>query len=99
LRQSFIVTHAGFKLKILLPQLPAPLHLAAILEYTKNVELYPLKECIGDGHQWLMPVILVTQEAEIRRIVVRSQLGQIVRETLPQKKKLHKKGLVKWLKV
>jgi hypothetical protein len=32
-----------------------------------------------------MPIILATQEAEIRRIVVRSQLGQIVRETLFQK--------------
>jgi hypothetical protein len=30
------------------------------------------------GHQWLTPVILATQEAEIRRIVVGSQLGQIV---------------------
>jgi hypothetical protein len=29
-----------------------------------------------------MPVILVTQEAEIRRIVVQSQPGEIVLETL-----------------
>jgi hypothetical protein len=34
------------------------------------------------GYQWLMPLILVTQEAEIRRIVVRSNHSQIVRETL-----------------
>jgi hypothetical protein len=31
---------------------------------------------------WLTPVILATQEAKIRRIVVRSQARQIVPETL-----------------
>jgi hypothetical protein len=34
------------------------------------------------GCQWLTPVIQATQEAEIRRITVRSQPGQIARETL-----------------
>jgi hypothetical protein len=34
------------------------------------------------GRWWLTPVILAIQEAEIRRIVFRSQLGQIVSETL-----------------
>jgi hypothetical protein len=34
---------------------------------------------------WLIPVILATWKAEIRRIVVQSQLGQIVQETLSQK--------------
>jgi hypothetical protein len=29
-------------------------------------------------HQWLMSAILATQEAEIRRIAVQSQPGQIV---------------------
>jgi hypothetical protein len=29
-------------------------------------------------HWWLMPVILAVQEAEIRRMAVHSQLGQIV---------------------
>jgi hypothetical protein len=32
--------------------------------------------------QWLMPIILATQAIEIRRILVRSQPGQIGRETL-----------------
>jgi hypothetical protein len=48
-----------------------------------------------------MPVILATQEAEIRRIAVQSQPRQIFhkilsRKTLSQKKKI---GLVEWLKV
>jgi hypothetical protein len=29
-------------------------------------------------HQWLTPVILATQDAEIRRVMVRNQPGQIV---------------------
>jgi hypothetical protein len=36
-----------------------------------------------------MPLILATQEAEIRRIVVRSQPGQIVCETLYGKNYSH----------
>jgi hypothetical protein len=32
--------------------------------------------------QWLIPIILATQESEIRRITVQSQPGQIVCETL-----------------
>jgi hypothetical protein len=52
------------------------------------------------GCGWLIPVIPATQEAETRRILVRSQPRQIVHETLSQKKtkqktKTHlKKGLV-----
>jgi hypothetical protein len=34
---------------------------------------------------WLMPIILVTREAKIRRMVVQSQPGQIVCETLISK--------------
>jgi hypothetical protein len=36
-------------------------------------------------HQWLTPVILATQEAEIRRIMIQSQARQIVLKTLSQK--------------
>jgi hypothetical protein len=52
--------------------------------------------------QWLTPIILTIQEAEIRRIMVQSQPRQIVHETLC-KKYIYiyylKKGLVEWLKV
>jgi hypothetical protein len=42
--------------------------------------------------QWLTPVILATQEEELRRMAVQSQPKQIVCETLSQKKKKnHKK--------
>jgi hypothetical protein len=38
-----------------------------------------------------MPVILATQEAEIRRIAVRNQPGQIFHEILSRKKKSQKR--------
>jgi hypothetical protein len=44
------------------------------------------------------PVILATQEAEIRRIEVRSQPRQIVHKTLSRKYP-SKKGLEEWIKV
>jgi hypothetical protein len=44
------------------------------------------------GHRWLTPVILATQEAEIRRITVPSQPAQIVCETLSQKNPSQKRA-------
>jgi hypothetical protein len=52
-----------------------------------------------DRRQWLTPVILVTQEAEIRRIEVQSQPGEIVPPDPISKKILHEKGLMEQLKV
>jgi hypothetical protein len=49
------------------------------------------------GCQWLMPVILATQEAEISRTVGRSQPTQIVQKTLSHTHT--KKGVVEWLKM
>jgi hypothetical protein len=45
-----------------------------------------LNKKVWVGCQWLTPVILATQEVEIRRITVQSQPGQIVHKTLPPKK-------------
>jgi hypothetical protein len=45
-----------------------------------------------DRRQWLIPVILATQEAEIRRIEVQSQLRQLVLETLSQRNPLQKRA-------
>jgi hypothetical protein len=39
-----------------------------------------------------MPVILATEEAEIRRLAVRSQSEEIVRETLSRKYPTRKRG-------
>jgi hypothetical protein len=41
------------------------------------------KDHILARHQWLTPVILATQEAEIRRIVIQNQLKEVVCKTLP----------------
>jgi hypothetical protein len=42
--------------------------------------------------QWLTPIILATQEAEIRRIVVLNQPGKIVRETLSRRSPSQKRA-------
>jgi hypothetical protein len=39
----------------------------------------------GVRHQWLMPVILATQETEMRKIGVQCHLGQIVHKTISEK--------------
>jgi hypothetical protein len=51
-----------------------------------------IKKLILARCQWLKPVILATQEAEIRRIAVQSQPRQIVLEILSQKHPSPKKG-------
>jgi hypothetical protein len=52
----------------------------------------PLQDGKYARHRWLTPIILATQEAEIRRIVVWSQPEQIVPETLPRKYPSHKRA-------
>jgi hypothetical protein len=52
-----------------------------------------MQKCPSDKCQWLTPIILATQEAEIRKISSRSQLGQIVpKDPTSKKKKITKKG-------
>jgi hypothetical protein len=64
---------------------------------TENTKWF-LKSFGAPGRWWLTPVILATQEAEIRRITVRSQ-PRLAFETLSQKNLLQKIGLVEWLTV
>jgi hypothetical protein len=52
-------------------------------------DAWNIKWLLRTGCWWLTPVILATHEAEIRRLVVQSQPGKIVYETLSQKT-LHK---------
>jgi hypothetical protein len=49
-----------------------------------------------DGCLWLTPIILATQEAEIRRI--EASLGKQVKRPYLEKTH-HRKGLVEWLTV
>jgi hypothetical protein len=50
------------------------------------------------GCRWLMPVILATQEAEIRRMVVQSQLWANSSRDPISKNTQHKTGLAEWFK-
>jgi hypothetical protein len=53
----------------------------------------PKREGEARAGSWgLPPIILATQEAEINKIAVQSQPGQIVLETLSRKKSFTKKG-------
>jgi hypothetical protein len=65
------------------PELPA-----------KPSDTEPMWSCAPEGftlarHWWLTPVILATQEAQIRRITIRDSISKIPNT---------KKGLVEWLK-
>jgi hypothetical protein len=53
---------------------------------------------IQAGLQWLMPIVVSAQEAEITRIMVQSQPW--ANSSRPYLKKTHhKKGLVEWIVV
>jgi hypothetical protein len=49
------------------------------------VQIDVLEEMSLAGCRWLTPVILATQKAEIRRMEIQGQSGQIVHETLSRK--------------
>jgi hypothetical protein len=68
------------------------------LLHCENVQTPKMQKWTPAKRWWLTPVILATQETEIRRITVQSQTQkQFTRPYL--EKTHHKKGLVEWLKV
>jgi hypothetical protein len=68
-----------------------------LLEGRYNINAATLILKLIAGNWRLTPVILATQEAEIRRIELQRQSRQKI--YLQKKKKNHKTGLVEWLKV
>jgi hypothetical protein len=62
------------------------------------LSLLQCKVAVTVGCRWLTPILLATQEAEIRKINVGSQPRQIVHENLSGKT-LSGKSLVEWLKM
>jgi hypothetical protein len=51
-------------------------------------------------YQWLTPVILATQETEIRRVMIRSQpRANSLQDPISENKTLHKQRLAEWLKM
>jgi hypothetical protein len=50
------------------------------------------KKLFTARHQWLTPIILTTQETEIRKISFQNQPRQIVQETLYQKNTSQKRA-------
>jgi hypothetical protein len=66
-----------------------------IIAYTIQTVNTGLKECVLERCQWLIPVILVTWEVDIRRLFVRP--AQTNSSQDPISKTQHKKRLVEWL--
>jgi hypothetical protein len=64
-----------------------------------ELSLLFIKEKTKAGCRWLIPVILATQEAEIRRISVQSQPRENSLQDPISKITITKKELVEWLKV
>jgi hypothetical protein len=67
-----------------------------MLSWETLEQLLPKEETDKPGW-WLTPVMLATQEAEMRGSWFEASPGQTDRETLSQKT-LHKKRLAEWLK-
>jgi hypothetical protein len=71
--------------------IPKFAHINMVRRYIKNRK--------QAGCWWLTPVILTTQEAEIRKIAVQSQPWSNSSQDSISIKLFPKKGLVQWLKV